>query len=528
MFTRVMLIGLFAVSIILPMIPVEKVYAGTAQIVISEVQTGGFDDLLIEDSRLEFIELHNQTVEPIDITGWKVQYFGGTRTDVLDPLAVPTREIFSFSGLMDGSGYVVISYENYVSGADGYFGAGSTATSGLLARSGGHIRIVNAMGELVDLLAWGTAKVPETKAVAEIKAGYSAERHVNEMIEYTLTDTNNNFLDFTSTDVPTPQGGGLHQPLPEEEIPVEEPPVPPCDNVIITEILPNPDGTDTGNEFIEIYNPTTETIILSDCILKTSSSSKQYMFELNAQLDPKEYRALYDGTTGLTLANAAGGEVLLLGTTADYSTQYPTDLAANHSWSLIDNRWQISAQPTPGVLNVLPIEIPETGGDEEIELDPCEPGKYRSPDTNRCRNVQVFTAGLTPCGIGQVRSPETNRCRNITNLVASLVPCRADQERSADTNRCRNVLGTTTQTPCQEGYERNAETNRCRKSTNNASASPSVGSLTKDAPESRLNYIFLIVTSIAVLGYGGYEYRRDLSNTFTRIKTNIAARRAVK
>src|SRR5262249_50056444 len=86
---------------------------------------------------------------------------------------------------------------------------------------------------------------------------------------------------------------------------------PTCEGVLITEILPNPAGTDAGHEYIELYNPTSSSISLDGCSLQTSSSSKKFSFS-GTTLQPNEYKAFYDSATGLTLPNSAGGTAYLL------------------------------------------------------------------------------------------------------------------------------------------------------------------------------------------------------------------------
>ncbi len=491
------------------------------KVVINEIQTGGLTELLHEDGRREFIELKSQTVETVDLTGLRLQYFSSTREDTLVVGSTPTREIIVLDGLLAGNGYVLFSFEGYLSVADGYFGAGSTATSGLLAKSGGHLRIVDVTGAIVDAVGWGSAKSPETKAVAEIQAGSSIERKI---IDTLSVDTDNNFTDFSPLLTPTPQGGSLLEPeIEPEPLPNPSPEIPPCINLRISEIVPNPDGADGGKEYIELHNPTMDIIFLSDCKLSTSGNTKQYIFAEGEFMVPGQYRAFYDSETGLTLPNSAGGEVLLAGTDSDEMVQYPADMKSGHSWSWVNDTWIDSSSITPNALNQLTV-VETIAVTDETELAPCPEGKYRSPETNRCRNVQIASAALTPCRSDQIRNLETNRCRSITNVASGLLPCREGQERNPETNRCRSVAGATT-TACQEGYERNAETNRCRKIPPVLATSPSVGI---QPPKSRLNHAFLGVMSLMVLGYGGYEYRRDISNLIAKLRTRRAVKLAAK
>jgi hypothetical protein len=513
---RILLVSLVLILYISTLLnPAASVSALSSTVVINEIQTGGLNELLIEDGKLEFIELYNNSSEPIDISGWRLQYFASTKEDVLNPSSLPTRELILLDGLLAGEGHALFSYEDYIINADDYFGQGSTSTSGLLAKSGGHIRLLNSSGAVVDVVGWGTAKSPETKAVPEIKPGFSAER----ILAY---DTDSNFTDFAILELPTPSGGSITEivPVPETEVTV-----PVCEGLIISELMPNPDGNDTGNEFIELYNPTDNTIYLDDCLLKTSGSSVQYIFPVGSSIQAGQYIAFYDKTTGLSLPNAAGGEVILRGSNSDYVIQYPSNIGANHSWGLFEGTWNDSSRPTPNTANIMPTETLGISDDGQT-LEPCPVGKYRNPETNRCKNLQLSTAVLASCAVGQVRNPETNRCRSIATLAASLIPCRADQERNPETNRCRNIASSV-QSSCQEGYERNPETNRCRKIPAKLAASPSVGELSGKSQDNP-NIFFLTIMSTIVLGYGVYEYRRDISNYLAKIKSHKLAKQTLK
>lgn len=64
---------------------------------------------------------------------------------------------------------------------------------------------------------------------------------------------------------------------------------PPCANVRISEMLPNAAGDDADNEWVELYNPTTDTIKLAECALRIGSDT-YYMSDYDG-LTPGEYHA---------------------------------------------------------------------------------------------------------------------------------------------------------------------------------------------------------------------------------------------
>lgn len=309
----------------------------------------------------------------------------------------------------------------------------------------------------------------------------------------------------------------------------------------MSELLPNPAGTDSGHEFIELHNPTEEVIPLAGCSLTATDNSKTYNFSATAELQPGEYQAFSDNMTGLTLANAAGGTVRFSSPTAELqAVTYPGNLDDDVSWARFVDDWQSTYQLTPNAPNVLvsskPCPVgeernPDTGlcrslttGESSSILTPCREDQERNPETNRCRSLQsTVLASLVPCKPGQERNPATNRCRSIAGSASNLVPCKEGQERNPETNRCRSVAtAASSLKPCEEGQERNPATNRCRK----AAGGNTKGLATvKDVPTGSIaNHTKWLIAGLAVLGaigYGAYEWRRPILTFFSGLRAKL-------
>lgn len=496
-------------------------------LIISEVRLGGKELSLDETTKLrEYVTLYNSSESVIQLEGWRLEYAKSSfdsqyceKDNWSDYASSTIASVTELSGDLDPK-----SISSPISRQLNDTGSGSLR---LVYQSDSDEVAVS------DLIGWGTeAPCVEAEPANPPSINSTSNSSISRYLsceDDSPMDSNNNLKDFSSATSHPNAPSEIYQSactqLPDDQ----DEQVPSCEGIIITEIMPNPAGTDKGNEFIELYNPLDTSVHLHGCILKTTYSTKQYQFPEGEILFPGEYRAFYDSVTGLTLPNSAGGEVLLIGTVSDFLIQYPAAMKDNHSWAYIEGSWSITNQATPDEKNVLSKEIKTIQDEEAKVLSACPPGKYRSPETNRCRNIQVVTSALTPCSLGQVRNTETNRCRNIATIVSSLVPCKAGQERNPETNRCRNVLSASTaQATCKDGYERNPETNRCRKSAIAASSSPSVGSSPENRGNGSLDYTFIIAATFVVLGYGAYEYRRDFANAVIRFKSWQAVRKATK
>lgn len=498
---------------------------------VTEVQVG------IDHAKKEFIELHNSLDTALDVNGWRVEFLKVDYASGLqDP---PTRHLAILEGEVPAGGFLLLKNPEHPNplellalSASDFATAG--LSSGALAGTGGYIRIV-AVGEndelsLVDCIRWGgTASSTLEGCMRAPSAHGSDDSSLQRVFVDGTYDASYGLLNIEPV---TP--GSLHNitaPDPpiveeEEEVP-DEPPVvlpdeepvapdytPNCNGIIFSEFLPNPSGTDAGREFIELHNPSGDEVNLKGCSIELSAATDRYTFETDTFMASDEYLALYDSETSITLPNAAGGTLIFVQSEIELQTQsYPADLGDDKAWALIDGSWQETALSTPGFLNQYLVD--SEVGQEENELEPCPEGKYRSPDTNRCRNVVSATIGLTSCAAGQERNPLTNRCRATTASTPSLAPCAAGQERNLETNRCRSVLAAkSVLAECPEGQERNSETNRCRRVVANT-LERQIDPVDQPPP----NFGFAIGgLSAATLGYGAFEYRHDFRNWWRKIR----------
>lgn len=477
------------------------------KLVLSELQTGGLK-AGVEDGRQEFIELYNPAATSLDVTGWRVEYLSASHNGA----GAATRTLAVLEGEVMATGYALLSYESFITDADVYFGAGSTAAAGLLARSGGHVRIVDAAGQTIDLVGWGTGvAIGDWWKVPEIPAGSSVQRILPGHAPYGTA------LGFAAIgNVPTPYGGGLRvSPI------IESPEILMCSGLILSELLPNPAGADTGKEFIEIHNPTAHPVSLKGCALRLGDTGKTFTLP-DEVLQPKSYRAFSDSDTGITLPNATPQAVWLLSSSHEEGVAYDAGLSDGISWARNGDSWNRSSQPTPGASNIF-VSPPPDEADEGVVLasttSSCPEGKERNPATGRCRAIESLSEPV-PCKPGQTRNPETNRCRTVT-VATGLTPCKPDQERNPDTNRCRSIaVAATGPQPCGEGQERNPETNRCRKSQA-AATLPKVEDVATPASAVRSKLWIGGVVAAAVVGYAVYEWRQDILQAASRFRKTL-------
>ena len=506
---RVVNLTVFVFSLFTPLFTVVTAQAEVIQptLIFTEVKVR--TDTTLTTDYDEYIEIFNASADPVDLANYNLEYFNTTNPAIsLQPTQKPL-----YAYMLDSNASLVLAKQII------QIPHAQQSPLSSLSDSGGRLRLVTNEGVIVDEVAWTNVQanaaaitVYQCNAATILCNGnrvqsFSRSQNIDstfiipepqwqlalpspvssELLAYQIDETDD-------TEVPPPD-----MPVENEELVVT------CEGVVISELLPNPEGVDSGHEFIELYNPTVEVINLLGCSLQTSFAAKKYDLP-DVGMAPGAYLALPDSVTGLVLPNAAGGNAWLLSPADELSSIiYPGSLEDDASWSLINGVWQVTYSPTPALPNV------------PLPVKPCPEGQARNPDSNRCQ-APIITAVsvLTPCKVGQERSPDTNRCRAIASTISSLMPCKEGQERNLETNRCRSISSAADLTPCETGQERNPDTNRCRKIV--AAAGNTLASVTdvQSATKTSQKWPLAIVAVLVALGYAAFEWRKDVRQFISR------------
>ncbi len=493
-------IAVFAAMLISLMSPIKPVLADNSTspaVLITEIKLG---DPAVATAEMpkEYVALYNQSDVPVDLTGWKLQYAKSTFSNQ----HCNDSDWSQFS--VNGSASTTVLSGTLQPGQ-----VSSPIVRQLTDNTSGSLHVIDAAGGLQDLAGWGSGSPCYSGGPAAIPPNAKSLQRLLDCVSAYPVNTSNNAADF-AVNSPSPNSLGALSTGCPDQTPPPPPPTTTCEGVTISEILPNPAGTDSGHEFIELNNPTDQPISLSGCGLQVGGSATVYRFS-DVTLGPGQFEGFYDSDTGLTLPNAAGGTVYLLSPSLEElnSVNYQPNLDDDVSWANFDSGWQATYAPTPNAANQL------------LADKPCPGGQERSDDTGRCRDMVVASV-TSGCPIGQIKNPDTNRCRLITTTPTStLTSCRAGQERNPDTNRCRNIAATssTSPKPCPTGQTRNSDTNRCRKVV---VAGASNLAKVKDIPSaiaaSHISWYLAGLAGAGALGYGLWEWRLDLANLIRKFK----------
>jgi hypothetical protein len=126
--------------------------------------------------------------------------------------------------------------------------------------------------------------------------------------------------------------------------------------IVINEILPSPDGPDTEEEWIEIFNQNNFEVDLANWqIVDTIGTTKTYTFPEDTLIKPKGYLVLHRPVAKITLNNSGDGLKLIQpdGEIADF-VEYGK-APRGESYNLAESDWAWSNALTPGSINIIPL-----------------------------------------------------------------------------------------------------------------------------------------------------------------------------
>jgi len=289
--------------------PVTKTSYAEGIIVINELVSDPTDG---ED---EFVELYN-TGESLDLAGWWIEDGSETKT--------------TLTGTIASKGFFVIP-----------------KPKGNLNNAGDIIFLLDPTGKEIDRVSYGTwddgnlsdnAPAPsDPLSLARRVDGLDAD---NDFYDFVLTDTitkgKKNIISLTTEDE---QGKVLGANIYTTDIK-------------ITELYPNPPGSDNDDEFIELQNTSAETVDITGWKLG-DSSTKRYTIK-EGSTKPGAFMVFKRSMTGIALNNTGGDEVGLYDPSDAIieRAQYKGSSPEGQSWARKeDGSWAWTTEVTPSETN---------------------------------------------------------------------------------------------------------------------------------------------------------------------------------
>ncbi|MCB9732522.1 MAG: lamin tail domain-containing protein [Deltaproteobacteria bacterium] len=211
-----------------------------------------------------YVELVNAGAVAVDLAGWR-----------LGDADEPTRHTFASSLVLEPGAAVVIW-----SGTSAATPTRFTSTGGAfsLPTAGGDVFLVSPAGAVVDHVAYQAAAPGDA---------------------FNRVDDGGEGPDFALHSALSPTGAGSSPGHRVDggawtAVPEAEPPAAPAPTVIINELLPNPDGTDLGQEYVELVNTGDSDADLSGWTLGDAMDPARHVFAAGTILPAGGALVVYD------------------------------------------------------------------------------------------------------------------------------------------------------------------------------------------------------------------------------------------
>lgn len=272
-----------------------------------------------DEDNTEWIELYNTTPREINLTDWTITDGAGSAS--------------TLSGSILANDFLVIE-----------------SPKGKLNNAGDLISLRDENNVVINEIAYGNFDDGDTSDNAPTANNPASVARQKENY-----NTGNNSADFKITDSPSKGfANTINAPLASIE---ETKNTPSSSHIIITEIFPDPYGTDYENEFIEIYNSSDKALDLNNYRLE-NKLGKVFTFS-KIELKPYEHYAVMRKNSQISLNNLADTVKLFSGQ-SDKAIQTITYKNSQTGWSYnfnlatstrIANKWTWENSPTPNKNN---------------------------------------------------------------------------------------------------------------------------------------------------------------------------------
>jgi len=180
--------------------------SANAAIVINEVYAGGGSASATAAYKTDFVELYNNGLTAVDISGYKLNYAPSTRAqDIFD---VAIGAVPASTSLAAGQHYLVQTGSSGTGGANDVTPNIDFNSGASLSNTAGSVRLTTAGDATLDTIGWGTLTNNNFETAAE-----SAPASVAVSMQRTVegVDTDNNQADFSQA-APTPVADNVPEP----------------------------------------------------------------------------------------------------------------------------------------------------------------------------------------------------------------------------------------------------------------------------------------------------------------------------
>lgn len=360
-----------------------------ASLILSEVQVSG------DKAADEFVELYNTGSEPVNLKDYSLR-----RKSQGDVTAKGSSlKTFSSSDTVPALGYFL-----WASSSGIFQDHADTTTSGGLSDNNS-LGLFSKDGDLIESLTWGTG---HTLPFSPAQFGNPDKK------ESFVRDLDTLSWSKTKAISPTNSKGEVWK---EETPPPPDPK--PFLQIVINEVFPNPKEKGDIGEFIELYNPLSETVGLSGWEIRDATASGKYVFPSGQKIEGQGYVVITDKDFTLSLNNGKETLTLFDAEKRIVHTVSYDKTKEGVTLNLVGDKLRGGKVPTPGkenILNTDPVtkeKVPKKGY-QDIPVTFSAKGKdsdgdklkytwdfgdgrksYKAETTHKYKEVGKYTVTLT-------------------------------------------------------------------------------------------------------------------------------------
>jgi len=321
MVNKILKKSIFFLLVLLPFYPISA--SSNLDIVINEIAWMGTESSYSD----EWIELYNNTNSSINLEGWTFKTNDGTPEIIL-------------SGTIQANGFYILERTNDTTIPNI---TANQIYTGALSNKGEYLQLLDNQNNLIDEInctdGW-LAGDNTTKQTMERINSDSSSWQTSKNPLGTPKEINSIFI------IPEPEP--IQEPEQQEEKIVYP------SNIVFSEILPSPDGPDSENEFIEIFNKNDFDVDLSGWKIKDSVGSiTTYTFPINTIIKSKSYLVILRPETSIILNNDADSLNLIQPNNAIIDAVSYEKAPRAQSYNLTSSGWFWSEKPTPENDNII-------------------------------------------------------------------------------------------------------------------------------------------------------------------------------
>ncbi len=236
--------------------------------------------------------------------------------------------------------------------------------------------LVDDQGQIHDAVCWVNAKPTTQEQEDFLKLTTSWAGDLSTCISSATLEKNTIFKRTRSIDTDTRADWSVANTTMEPVLPPTSNDPIATNELTLSEFLPDPEGNDEGNEWIEIRNTSDHTVQLTGWQLDDAEGgSKPFTFTTQT-IGPESFLLLKNSLTNITLNNSTDSVRLFNAEKKIVSAFAYEKTESGQSWAITkSNTWQLTTRTTPEEENIL------SGEDEESKelTKPTEPTEATKP-----------------------------------------------------------------------------------------------------------------------------------------------------